>query len=435
MTSEAELGASERTPLVSPHPDGRRWGVLALVCVLSAEQTSSWILWSSIAPVAGPLYGWNKNTFEQLVAVPNLVFLVMCFFWAFLTTRFGIRATVLAVSLFLIVSSSVRLGAELTDQTASMVLQNAAGFFNGLAAPPLNFLPPILAQEWFPPGQRGTACACAAAALILGGAVQNFLGPRVVPEHMQDPRHAVLRLLTVHVVWSCAGFLGALACPDRPAAPPSVSTAQREHAQRPADLFLAMAHWESVVVALLCGLPQGAFAMLASLLGVVLPDCGFSEAATGEVGGVLALAGVLPAVCVGVMSDLLARTLKPIVALLYGAALLGSAGMAWAAMQGPSYIVPLHICAALSGATITASLPIFFEMAVEITYPLTEEATSALIAWTVAAIQALLYTMPLEQLGAAWMLYLLPGTLAVALVALAPFPVVYRRSAVDAGKE
>ena len=31
--------------------------------------------------------------------------------------------------------------------------------------------------------------------------------------------------------------------------------------------------------------------------------------------------------------------------------------------------------------------------------------------------------------------YLLPGTLAVSLVALAPFPVVYRRSAVDAAKE
>ena len=28
---------------------------------------------SSIAPVTGPLYGWNKDTFAQLVAVPNLV--------------------------------------------------------------------------------------------------------------------------------------------------------------------------------------------------------------------------------------------------------------------------------------------------------------------------------------------------------------------------
>ena len=46
-----------------------------------------------------------------------------------------------------------------------------------------------------------------------------------------------------------------------------------------------MAHWESVVVALLCGLPQGAFAMLASLLGVVLPDCGFSEARPRKPGG------------------------------------------------------------------------------------------------------------------------------------------------------
>ena len=46
-------------------------------------------------------------------------------------------------------------------------MQNAAGFFNGLAAPPLNFLPPILAQEWCEPAAgRG---ATVGKALLLAG--------------------------------------------------------------------------------------------------------------------------------------------------------------------------------------------------------------------------------------------------------------------------
>lgn len=422
----------EGTPLIpSAEPDPRRWGVLALVMLLSSSQVAGWSMWSPIAPAVTPLYGWDKDSFALLVGLPNVVFLVLCFFWASAASRIGLRSTLLLASTCMAVSTAIRLSAVSSGHGSSMALQIFSGAFNGGSAPPMQFMPPIIAQDWFPPGQRGLATACMTASFLIGGAVSNILGPWMVPEGIANPEGAVFRLLTVHMVWTTITFLGALFCPPKPCSAPSRSAEERSHAGSLQDLWEAIGS-ESTTVALLFGLPQGVFALLSSLLGVVLPELGFAEASTGQIGAFMAFGGIVPTFLAGALSDFLGgNLLKSIAGAIYFVALVSSACFARFAYEGSDAQLACVVTATLVGAACSASMPIFFEMVIEVTYPLSEEYTSALLVQAVALIQMVGYLCPFEKVGSRWLLWLLPGTLALCLLILAPFNVVYRRSTAD----
>lgn len=388
-------------------------------------------MWSPIAPVVKPLYDWDKDSFALLVSLPNLVFIVTCFFWASAASRIGLRSTLILSSTCMAVSTAVRLSAISTGYGSSMALQIVSGILNGASAPPMQFMPPIIAQDWFPPGQRGTATAFLSAAFMIGGAVSNILGPWFVPEGIANPERAVFKLLTVHMVWTFVTFLGTLGCPGKPLVPPSRSAEERRHGSSLQELWEAIGA-ESTTVSLLFGIPQGVFAMLASLLGIVLPDLGFTEASTGQIGAFMAFGGIVPTFVAGALSDFLGgNLLKSIAGSIYFVALVSSACFARFAFEGPGAHIACVVTATLVGAACSAGTPIFFEMVIEVTYPLSEEYTSALLVQATAIIQMVGYLCPFEKLGSRWLLWLLPAVLALCLLILAPFKVVYRRSAAD----
>lgn len=388
-------------------------------------------MWSPIAPEVTPLYGWDKDTFALLLGLPNVVFIITCFFWASAASRIGLPSTLLLASTSMAVSTAVRLSAVSSGHGGSTALQLVSGFFNGASAPPMQFLPPVIAHDWFPPGQRGLATAFLTASFLVGGAISNLLGPWMVPEGTTNPEGAVFKLLTVHMAWTTVTFLGALICPAKPHAPPSRSAEERSHGGSLRDLWEAIGS-ESTTVALLFGLPQGVFAMLASLLGVVLPELGFTEASSGQIGAFMAFGGIVPMFLAGALSDFLGgKLLKSIAGAIYFVALVSSACFARFAYEGAGAQLACLVTATLVGAACSAGTPIFFEMVVEVTYPLNEEYTSALLVQATSVIQMIGYLCPFEKMGSRWLLWLLPGTLALCLLILAPFNVIYRRSAAD----
>ena len=88
-------------------------------------------------------------------------------------------------------------------------------------------------------------------------------------------------------------------------------------------------------------------------------------------------------------------------------------------------------CTVVFGVALSASTPLCFELGIELTYPRPEASISGLLVFIVSFTQTILLFVPFDNLGTAWILYAWPACLAAGLVALLPFPVLFRRSAKD----
>ena len=93
--------------------------------------------------------------------------------------------------------------------------------------------------------------------------------------------------------------------------------------------------------------------------------------------------------------------------------------------------VLVYVMFGLSGFFLNGTIPFFFELGVEITYPVAEGITTGFITFFNNFLQAAFLVVPLGNLGTKWMLWTTIFTCALSTVFLLLVKEKYNRSSVD----
>ena len=91
----------------------------------------------------------------------------------------------------------------------------------------------------------------------------------------------------------------------------------------------------------------------------------------------------------------------------------------------------VYIMFGLSGFFLNGTIPFFFELGVELTYPVAEGITTCFITFFNNILQAIFLVVPLGNLGTKWMLWTTVCTCAVSTIFLFFVKEKYMRSTVD----
>lgn len=291
-----------------------------------------------------------------------------------------------------------------------LLLLHVAQILNGTAGPVLIAAPSRLSALWFPPHQRTTVTAIANASFV-GAAVGFFLCPAVLDNQAANVPHLLLITLALAVGPLLAVFIY---CPDHPAVPPSSAVEVVQGSSggaRPgefvaqtfrvgcgnAQLLLLMA-----VTALSIGIYDGWTGLLPQILTSELPspdeiDGGGGGSADGSVAGhggsadwstqeaglcgmVQTLSCIVGQFVFGQIADrCFVRRSKTLMVLLAASATLA---FGWASTMFDNPHVPwaatplredqrwrVWLAISLAGACRTGLVPLLYELAAELTYP------------------------------------------------------------------
>ena len=433
-----------------------RWWLLFLASLVAGSQGGIWLLYGVIAEAVEPLYDWDDGTIALLALSGPVGYLIAAWPTAWLLDACGPREACVAGATLVFAGSAARAAHFATDSTGS-VLAHTGQFLNALAGPVAMSIGPVLSAVWFPASERNAATAIAATANYGGAAVVFWLGSVCVPAGAPADvtRGCLWRLMFGFAVFSGLLLLLCLltfkARPD--SAPSRSATVAREAPLAGIQLLVrSRSFWK---LALSYGIGNGVFQGWGSLLGPnmqgVLPAAE-AEAQAGLLGCWGAVAGMVGGIGLGVCADRVRSTGGRRKALLVGAcasaALCFSAfalacapsllPATWAAATTPR-LVAMYITSIGGSMCINAAIPLYYELAVEATYPVAEGLTTTsltLLQNLPAGVFLLMPLLPgLGTPGGAltqWMNWALVGACVVATLAVLPLEEPCRRLAVDA---
>ena len=237
-------------------------------------------------------------------------------------------------------------------------------------------VPACLAQTWFPDNEKARATSIAALTNQLGVAA-GFLAPVIVTTGDQ-----LLRLQIVFVCLCVASAVATFVWFRAPRFAASISqqiknTANTAHAEQSnvaaflRDLRALCGNVQFMLLALLFGCATGLFYAFTTLLDDILHHYVGDEVSAGAVGLCIVAVGLVGAMAAGVLMDRLPHSH---VTLCRAASLLYLVAFVWwhAAVVNAWPRAHLFASTIAQGVSVTALLPICFEIGVEMTFPLSE---------------------------------------------------------------
>jgi len=91
----------------------------------------------------------------------------------------------------------------------------------------------------------------------------------------------------------------------------------------------------------------------------------------------------------------------------------------------------LYLAVILGGLCINGTIPLFYELAVETTYPIAEGSTTGFLVLIQNLIQSVFLAIPVNSLGTQWMNWLLAAIIPAGTLWFCLFKEDYKRSRVD----
>ncbi len=305
---------------------------------------------------------------------------------------------------------------------------------------------------WFPVEERTKATAIVVAMYGVGLALSFIIGPNMVPQpsnvtvgpsmDLQPPHMAVLYsfpedfkiplseteeirsdirdMLYLAFGWSVFLFiLVVVYFPSKPPTPPSRTAAiqRTDYVTGIKQIAQNLNFW---ILALCYALPSGIGLGWASVLEITLGEIGVSQETSGWLGFAFILTGNLSGIVAGICADIFKRRLKLFVFLLYALA-AASIGCFILIYKGLIHSIPLLYISLILGAIgIVSPTPIFFELACDTTYPVSEGITNGIFT-TINNIPAVLFliVLTLPGMSTSWVNWCMLGAV------LSTFPLLY----------
>jgi FLVCR family MFS transporter len=448
---ESLLSSEPGAPPEAPAPRGvvlQRLYVAALFSTFAFMQGLCWAIPGPLSAAYATLYNAQAAEVQLLINLGPLVYLPLSLpFALWMDKKNGVRyATIVGITLVTLGQAARTLAHDSSDFSEAMLYISYT--LNAAAGPVAMGAVGRISEGFFPPSQRATATAVMAEANLLGVAGAQLFGPLIVQQavfaEMQAYNYSLLAICLLMQVCVLLYF------PAAPATPPSASAAavEKHEAAHPMNVG---ALWAAVralstspsfmVLACAYGLSTGMFGSWATVLSINLSSC--DPLYVGWLSFAMTVAGGIGGIFAGRVVDRLRRPKAMLVALLLASGILFSAFAVicsgWfegfpicdadgSPDRGMSVLFALGM---LGGLALNSTIPIFYELALETTYPL-PEATTLIWLTNMNNVACILFlSIPQTWTGINW---LFSGTVVVfALLTQAVFVEKQKRYAVDVG--
>ncbi|XP_013389217.1 disrupted in renal carcinoma protein 2 homolog isoform X2 [Lingula anatina] len=326
-------------------------------------------------------------------------------------------------------------------------LANLGQIFAGLGGPVCMSAPPLLSSHWFPPHQRATATAIMANSGWMGLAVSFLLGPRLVSEHNMtglnisvqrlyaaQERNDIRFFMYLEGGWTALLFLAVLVYfPNSPPKPPSKSAAV-ERLDFKDGLRQLVRHRRLWLVGLSFSIALGVFNAWNTMLDVNLNGLlGISQTEAGSLACYAVIGGAVFGFFLAVFADVFSGHLRLMLLVLFT---LGVGFITWFCILCDGFIpfssVSLYLSCIVGGTFVSASVPLFYELACETTYPIAEGITGGFISWllNICGIPFLIVTM-IPNLSQFWMNWAFLAAIILPIPLLLLFKEKYTRLTLD----
>ncbi|XP_046573380.1 solute carrier family 49 member 4-like [Haliotis rubra] len=220
--------------------------------------------------------------------------------------------------------------------------------------------------------------------------------------------------------------------PAKPPSPPSL-TASMERTNYLHGIKGLFKHKRFLVILVAYSVPTGVFGGLGAALDMVLDGVGVSQYQAGWIGFYATVGGCAAALLMSRIADQFLRHMKMMLLFLF---VSGTAACLWLVLLRMSYIPvnlwSLYLSNILMGVFIYASIPLFFELGCEASYPIAEGVTVGVltIANNVTGV-IFLSVMQIPKIGVVWMPWATLGSAAVGIPLLLLFKENYTRTDID----
>ncbi|XP_022084685.1 disrupted in renal carcinoma protein 2 homolog [Acanthaster planci] len=410
----------------------RRWYILAVFALLNLVQCVGWNTWGPIADTSKLVLNWTDGDIALLTNWGPITYVISGLFFSWILDTKGLRVSVVISSLLLFIGLGVRcfpVGITNTKWTV-----NVGQILIGFASPVLNGAPTILSAAWFPPHQRTTATAVPTAFIYLGFACSFLIGPQivtdivtangtnVVPNNESDHWYDVEMSITPEVrkhhfnqimllmyiecgIGAILAFCTLVYYPARPPTPPSTSAATSRESFKRGALNLAK-NPQFWLISLAYSISVGVYGSWSTQLDTLFQHTDSVDQDTvGWIGFYANIAGCLGGLFFARFVDRFSGFMKRV---LLALAVLATGSSLWCLLLAMKFI-PFHIeylyisCISL-GFFISATVPIYYEITVEGTYPIAEGITTMALT-LMNNIVGLLFLLPplIPGIGVDWM--------------------------------
>jgi len=417
MLSAGLINSSEKTAAYGPTP--ARFYVLFAFCLLSFNQCLFWITFTPIASNAKLYYGIGDDVVALLLNWGPIIYIPVCFVTSWLTAqKNGLRrvcvGSAVVTGVFMVVRCipSFRHGHKDTIGPLSLldfVCLHSAQIVNAAVGPPVMASPSLLSAQWFPDNERNRATAVAILANNLGAAIGfvlpgwlNVRSPSAVPILLYaEAGLAVATMLLVLAYFPAAPYRqpsrSAMLKQNEP--PPPFFSGLLNCMKNPHFFILAMAggalngvfntwsgSFDQILppldpVASCAAHPSGMSHTLANGTVVVdLPPCQiYTQDSCGWIGFVATIAVIVGGFIGGSIADSYLSPRKMMKAFIVAMSVLMVLAMAYFTFALPSALLetppvpstPVAIVGGIVAAALFmgAATPLFYELGVEMTYP------------------------------------------------------------------
>jgi len=439
----------------------RRWYILILFGLLACHQC---IVWNTFGPIESGVqfaYNWSNSTTPMFANWGTIMFCLSVVPLSKLI-EYDIRTTVLLIS-GLIASGTVLRCCRLIfkNPTVFLVSCHICAILNGISGVTIMAAPPLISSQWFPTSERTTATSINLAFNMLGNGLSMLLGPALVHFSSNGTGNASTSYhytsyqliapnttngTTVKQVrgeidlymYSHAGVAVALFVlfliyfPSKPPHPPAPSSAI-ERTEFWLGIKILLGNKNVLFACFAYSISQGVMGVWLSVMVNNFRPLGISDQDIGLMGFLSVISQCFCAIGIGFFTDRLKQHMKMILLFLL---LLATICFVWLMLMCLE-IMP-HTLGCLYAAVILATsinfccCPLFFEMSVEIAYPVNESLVGGFLTAFgnfTGIIFLLIFFIP--NLGFVWINYALVGSTALAIPAVMMIKETYNRTNVD----
>uniref|UniRef100_A0A915B322 Choline/ethanolamine transporter FLVCR1 n=1 Tax=Parascaris univalens TaxID=6257 RepID=A0A915B322_PARUN len=362
------------------HVYRKRYCILAMFIMLSASNAMQWIEYSIIAHIIVHFYSISYALVDWTSMIYMLSYIVFVIPASWILDKYGLRVSVLLGASGNCIGAWIK---TLSTNPHSFWITFIGQTIVGSSQMFILGIPPRLAAVWFGPEQVSTACAAGVFGNQLGIAIGFVVPPLLVHMGETEAIAADLKLLFLisAVTNSVILVLIIFFFSKQPPLPPSL--AQLQSMERDVDkkymvsLKQLATNPNYLLLLVTYGINVGVFYAVSTLLSQMVlhyyPD---EQATTGTIGLLIVLAGMVGSVVCGIVLDKF-HHYKLTTVVVYTFSFVGMVLFTFTIDLGQIWYI--FVIAALLGFFMTGYLPIGFEFAAEITFPIAEGTTSGLL--------------------------------------------------------
>jgi len=359
-----------------------RWWILIVFSLFTMMQSCIWITFSPITTPSMNAYGTSLFEINMLVGMGALAYFPCSIPTSWLIDKKGLKFVFMISVFLLLIASGIRCFAS--DHSTYWIII-AAQMLNACLGPAAMTIPPKLSAVWFAVNERTTSTAISGLSNWFGSAI-GFLMGFMVPSNggLSDVRK-VLYLQTL--ICGITFLAAALHFPDHPPTAPSSSQEKKTSENSEHNNRTMWSSFKSIIVdinfliiVIAGGLSAGIYGTWSALFDATLSPMGYSQEQSAWLGFISTISGIVGGILIGKFADRWSGHYKWITVFLFVAA---TGSFAWFALQAnhvlPVNFVLLCVSVTLAGLFLLSAVPLFYEMAVEVTYPFPEAISSGVL--------------------------------------------------------